>query len=171
MFPDPRGHRPRFEFPGSTGAGPQQYSLCFSSPFKRSFCQDYRGLAHSATNSCPSVLMLFFQEVFNFYRKLQYSLGLEMLRHDGFRSWVLHPPWFLSHQLFMTSEPLIHQFLRVFHFCFYHVELEKKGGHLCDALVKVKLSNCVCKPDKALYNLHTKAKFKAKTLNLYKIYK
>ena len=71
----------------------------------------------------------------------------------------------------MTFEPLIYRFLRVFHFCSYHVELEKMGEHLCDALVKVKLSNCVCKPDKALYNLHMKAKFKAKILNLYKIYK
>lgn len=47
----------------------------------------------------------------------------------------------------------------------------KKGEHLCDALVKFKLSNWVYKPDKALYNLHMKAKFKAKILNLYKIYK
>ena len=27
MFPDPRRHRPRFEFPGSTGAGPRQVLL------------------------------------------------------------------------------------------------------------------------------------------------
>lgn len=35
----------------------------------------------------------FFQEVLNFYRKPQYSLGLEMLHHDDFRPWELPPPW------------------------------------------------------------------------------
>lgn len=48
-----------------------------------------------------------------------------------------------SHQLFMTSAPLIHQFLCVF--SFYHVEVERSGEQQCGVLVKFKLSNCICK--------------------------
>lgn len=58
------------------------------SPPQRGASADYKGLAHPPPNSCPSVL----QEVLNFCRKLQYSLGLEMLHGDGFKSWNLHPP-------------------------------------------------------------------------------
>lgn len=87
---------------------------------------------------------------------------LEMLHCDDFRAWDLPYPWpsisSTFHDLHSLKAPA-----PVCSALASTSESRKKGKQQCGVLAKFKLPSYICKTDKALYNLHIKAKFKAKT--------
>lgn len=104
----------------------------------------------------------FWEVVLKVCRMIQYTFGLEMLHRDDFKAGELPSAWSPISSTFHNLCFLNAKFLSV-QLLLLSYGSRKKGEYPYGILVKFKCSNCICKPDKALYNLHLKAKFKEKT--------